>query len=161
MSASKTTATAPADQPTITMERRINASPMAVYAAWGDPVAFAAWMGPNGFTITMKSMDFREGGFCRYIMHAPNGMNFDNRLLYRELKKPSRISYTHDSDIDNDPDAFQVTVDIAEQGGGTLVKIHAAFPSLEARNVHLKVGAVELGKQSWDKLAAWAEKHAG
>ena len=160
MSVSKTRATAPTDKPEITMERHISASAQAVYDAWGDPVAFAAWMGPNGFTITMKSMDFRVGGLCRYVMHAPNGMNFDNRLLYRELKAPSRIAYTHSHDIDNDPDAFQVTVDIAEQGGGALIRIHAVFPSLEARNGGLKIGAIELGQQSWDKLAAWVEKNA-
>src|SRR5882672_5282465 len=109
---SKTKATAPANEPTITMERPINASREAVYDAWGDPDAFAAWMGPNGFTITMQAMDFRVGGLCRYIMHAPDGMNFDNRLTYKELKKPSRIAYAHGSDIDNDPEAFQVTVDL-------------------------------------------------
>lgn len=157
---SRTKAEAPANEPVITMERRINAGREAVYDAWGDPEAFAAWMGPNGFTITMQSMDFRVGGLCRYLMHAPNGMSFDNRLLYRELKKPARIAYTHGSDIDNDPEAFQVTVDLIEQDGGTLVKIHSVFPSQEARDEGLKIGAVELGKQSWDKLAAWVEKHS-
>jgi uncharacterized protein YndB with AHSA1/START domain len=117
-------------------------------------------MGPNGFTITMKSMDFRVGGLCRYTMHAPDGTNYGNRLLYRELKSPSRIAYNHGDDIDNDPDVFQVTVDLIEQGGGTLVKITAVFRSLEVRNEHLKIGAVELGQQSWDKLAAWVEKNA-
>lgn len=87
-------------------------------------------------------------------------MNFDNRLLYRELKARSRIAYTRGPGIDNDPDAFQVTVDIAEQGGGALIRIHAVFPSLEARN-GVKFGAVEMGQQSWGKLTAWVEKHAG
>jgi uncharacterized protein YndB with AHSA1/START domain len=160
MGTSKTKATAPADKPEITMERHINASRKAVYDAWGDPVAFAAWMGPNGFTITMKSMDFRVGGVCRYVMHAPNGMDFDNRLLYRELKSPSRIAYTHDADVDDDPEKFQVTVDLTEQDGGTLIRITAVFPSLESREEHLKIGAIELGKQSWDKLADWVEKNA-
>src|SRR5262245_29264956 len=109
---SKTKATASETEPTITMERHINASREAVYDAWSDPQAFAAWMGPNGFTITMKSTDFRVGGLRRYTMHAPNGMNFENRHKYRELKRPSRIAYTHGSDIDNDPEAFEVTVEI-------------------------------------------------
>ena len=157
---SKTKAAASETEPTITMERHINSSREAVYDAWGNPDAFAAWMGPNGFTITMKKMDFRVGGLCRYIMHAPNGMNFDNRLLYRELIRASRIAYTHGSDIDNDPDAHQVRVDLIERGGGTLVKIHSVFSSLERRNMLVReVDAVELGKQTWDKLAAWVESH--
>lgn len=158
---SKTKATAPETEPTITMERHINASREAVYEAWSNPEAFAQWMGPNGFTITMTSSDFRVGGLRRYTMHAPNGMTFGNRHKYRDLKKPSRIAYTHSSDIDNDPEAFEVTVDLIEQGGGTLVKIHSVFPSLERRNMLVReVGAVELGKQSWDKLAAWIEKNS-
>jgi len=157
---SKTKATAPENEPTIIMERHVNASPEAVYAAWSNPDAFAQWMGPNGFTITMKAMDFRVGGLCRYIMHAPDGTNYGNRHKYRELKRASRIAYTHSSDIDNDPEAFEVTVDLIEQDGGTLVRIHSVFPSLERLRELKKIGAVEFGKQSWDKLAAWVENHS-
>jgi uncharacterized protein YndB with AHSA1/START domain len=54
----KVTASAPADQPTITMEREFDAPPALLFRAYSDPDAMKAWYGPNGFTITVIAMDF-------------------------------------------------------------------------------------------------------
>jgi uncharacterized protein YndB with AHSA1/START domain len=49
-----------------------------------------------------------------------------------------------------------VLVTFATQGEGrTLLTMRSTFPSVEARNAVLKFGAVELGKQTLEKLAKW------
>src|SRR6185436_16366794 len=86
-----------------------------------------------------------------------------------ELREPAQISRaeTHVADrlhpqfgYRQRPGSLEVTVDLIEQDGGTLVRIHSVFPSLERLRELKKIGAVEFGKQSWDKLAAWVEKHS-
>jgi uncharacterized protein YndB with AHSA1/START domain len=156
---SKTKATVVDGQPVIIMERMINAKPAAVWRAWEDPEAFAQWMGPMQTTITMQASDFRVGGMRRYIMHVPNMGDFPNRTTYREIKAPTRLAYTHDGGDDNDPRAFEVVVTFTAKDGGTLVTIHSTFPSIEARDGVVGFGAVEYGKSSWDKMAAFAEAH--
>jgi uncharacterized protein YndB with AHSA1/START domain len=157
--ASKTKATVVAGQPVIIMERMIDAKPEAVWRAWEDPEAFAQWMGPKQSTITMQSSDFRVGGMRRYIMPVPEMGDFQIRTVYRELKAPTRLAYTHGGDIDNDPNAFEVIVTFTPKNGGTLVTIHSTFPAVEARDGVLAFGAVEYGQSTWDKMAAFAEAH--
>jgi uncharacterized protein YndB with AHSA1/START domain len=160
MTRSPTIATAPDDQPVIRMERLIDAGRAAVFGAWEDPEALKHWWGPDGFTITILERTFAVGGVFRFIMHAPNGMNFANRVVYKEIVRNERLAYSHGADID-DPDTFQVEVTFADAGPGkTLITITTTFHSMERRAAVMSFGAVELGKQTWDKLAAWAEGRA-
>ena len=67
--------------------------------------------------------------------------------------------YTHRGPISNrrlvDLDGGRVT--FTAKDGGTLVTIHSTFPSIEARDGVVSFGAIEYGKSSWDKMAAFAE----
>ena len=154
---SKTKATAPANEPTIIMERWIDASPEAVYAAFSTAEAIAQWWGPFDAALTVHQMDFRVGGITRFTMHAPDGGDYLNRVTYRELVPGRLISLRMDGGEDGDPMAFEMRVELAAEGGGALVRIHSIFPSMEARAAVMQFGAVELGQKTWDKLAAWTE----
>ncbi len=155
---SKVKSSVPADQPTITMEREFAASPQAVFAAYGDPEALKEWYGPDGFSITVIAMDFRVGGAFRFTMHGPDGTDYPNRITYRDIVPGARIAYLHDSDIDNDPRGFEVLVTFAAAGEGrTQLTMRSTFPSVEARNAVMKFGAVELGMQTVEKLAAYVK----
>jgi uncharacterized protein YndB with AHSA1/START domain len=156
---SKVHASVPADQPTITMEREFAAPPAAVFAAYGDPEALKEWYGPDGFSITVLAMDFRVGGAFRFTMHGPDGTDYPNRIMYKEILSAQRLTYHHDSDVDNDPRGFDVVVTFATQGEGrTLLTMRTTFPSVEARNAVMKFGAVELGMQTIEKLAKRVER---
>jgi uncharacterized protein YndB with AHSA1/START domain len=155
----KVQATSPADQPTITMEREFAAPPAAVFRAYSDPEAFKRWYGPDGFTITVIAMDFRVDGLFRFIMHGPDGTDYLSRFQYREIVPAARLAYRHGSDADDDPHLFEVVVTFAPAGDGhTLLKAHSTFASIEARNAVMKFGAVELGIQTYEKLAVYLEK---
>jgi uncharacterized protein YndB with AHSA1/START domain len=155
---SKVKASVPADQSTITMEREFAAPPQAVFAAYRDPDALKEWYGPDGFSITVIAMDFRVGGLFRFTMHGPDGTDYPNRIMYRDIVPGARIAYLHDSGVDDDPRGFEVLVTFAEAGEGrTLLTMRSTFPSVEARNAVMKFGAVELGMQTVEKLAAYVK----
>jgi uncharacterized protein YndB with AHSA1/START domain len=159
MATLKVTASSPPDQPTITMEREFDAPAAAVFAAHADPEAFKRWYGPDGYSITIISMEFRVGGVLRFIMHGPDGTDYPSRIQYREIVPASRLAYLHGYDTDDDPRAFEVEVTFAALGAGrTLLTRRMVFPSIEARNAVVKFGAVELGMQTVEKLAAYLEK---
>jgi len=154
----KVRASTPADQPTITMEREFDAPPEVLFRAFTEAEALKAWYGPNGFTITVLARDFRVGGLFRFTMHGPDGTDYPNRIAYREILPGERLAYLHDSDIDNDPRAFEVTVTFEALGANrTLLTMRSIFPSVEARNAVMKFGAVELGMQTLEKLAAYVK----
>jgi uncharacterized protein YndB with AHSA1/START domain len=156
---SKVKASSPADQPTITMEREFAAPPDVVFGAYRDPEALKEWYGPNGFTIRIIAMDFRVGGLFRFTMHAPDGAEYPNRIMYREIMPTSRLAYRHGSDMDDDPNAFEVLVTFTPAGTGrTQLTMRSTFPSIEARNAVMKFGAVELGMQTLEKLAKHVER---
>lgn len=155
---SKVKASLPSDQPTITMEREFAATPEAVFAAYRDPDALKEWYGPDGFSITIIAMDFRVGGSFRFTMHGPDGTDYPNRITYRDIVPGARLAYLHDSGVDADPRGFDVLVTFAPAGTGrTLLTMRSTFPSVEARNAVMKFGAVELGMQTVEKLAAYVK----
>jgi uncharacterized protein YndB with AHSA1/START domain len=162
MATLKVKANSPPDQPTITMEREFAAPPAALFRAYSDAEALKAWYGPDGFTISVIAMDFRVGGLFRFTMHGPDGTDYSSRIQYREIAPAERLVYRHGSDIDDDPRAFEVVVTFADVGEGrTRLTAHSTFPSIEARNAVMKFGAVELGMQTIEKLAAYLESHVG
>jgi uncharacterized protein YndB with AHSA1/START domain len=58
---------------TIVQTRLISAPRKLAFEAWTKPEHLTRWWGPDGYTTTILSMDFREGGLLRFIMHGPNG----------------------------------------------------------------------------------------
>ena len=155
----KVTASSPPDQPTIAMEREFDAPPAALFRAFTEAEAFARWYGPDGFSITVIAMDFRVGGLLRFTMHGPDGTDYSNRMQYREIVPNQRLAYRHGSDIDDDPNAFEVVNEFVALGAGrTLLKRLSTFVSIEARDAVMKFGAVELGKQTIEKLAVYLER---
>jgi len=55
-----------------------------VFEAFSDPIHLSQWWGPDGFSTTTQSFDFREGGVWRFVMHGPDGRDYQNRISYEE-----------------------------------------------------------------------------
>ncbi len=135
------------------LQREFDAPRTLVWKAWTDPQHIGQWWGPKGFTITTIEMDVRPGGSWRYIMHAPDGTNYDNRITYRELLAPERMVYDHGSDKDDDPDQFLVTVTFDQRGEKTYLTMRMLFQTIEQREQTAAFGAVEIGYQTLAHLA--------
>ena len=138
----------------IVMTRVFAAPRELVFDAYTDPEHIAKWWGPNGFSTTVHEMDVRPGGVWRFIMHGPDGRDWTNRVVYREVVRPERLEFEHGSDIDDDPRRFQVTITFTEEEGGTRLTQRSVFRTTEQRAFVIGFGAVELGQQTLERFAA-------
>jgi uncharacterized protein YndB with AHSA1/START domain len=142
---------------TIVTTRVFDAPRELVFAAWTDPQHLAQWWGPDGFTTTTRSIDVRPGGVWRFVMHGPDGRDYENRITWYEIVRPERLVYSHDDGEDEavEPIAFHTTVTFEDIGGKTRLTMHALFPSAAARDrVAREYGAVEGAQQHLARLAA-------
>jgi uncharacterized protein YndB with AHSA1/START domain len=98
-------------------------------------------------------MDARAGGEWVYIMHGPDGRNYDNRIRYVEFVRPEKLVYLHDTGVDNDPAEFQSTVTFEAMGKQTKVTLRSLFKSKEARDfVVREFGAIKGAEEHLAKL---------
>jgi uncharacterized protein YndB with AHSA1/START domain len=141
----------------IVLTREFDAPRERVWEAYTDERHLPHWFGPNGFTITIYSIDVRPGGTWRYMMHGPDGTDYPNRQTYEEVVRPERLVYLHGEDVDDDPGAFHVTVTFDDLGGRTRVTQRMVFRTKAQREGVVSFGAVELGQQTMARLAAYLE----
>jgi uncharacterized protein YndB with AHSA1/START domain len=140
----------------IVLKRMLDAPRDLVFAVWTDPKHVAHWWGPNGFTLTTHEMNMAAGGVWRFIMHGPDGRNYNNKIVFIEVVKPERLVYRHTGEEGTEPVRFQVTVTFAERDGKTELTMRSVFESNEARDAIIKTyGAVEGGKQTLGRLGAY------
>lgn len=81
----------------IVSSRIVNEPIQRVYRAWTDPDYLKNWRGPNGFTNTFNEFDLRVGGKWSFVMHGPEGGNYNNECEFTEIVKPTLISWKRHS----------------------------------------------------------------
>jgi uncharacterized protein YndB with AHSA1/START domain len=115
---------------------------------WTEPDLIARWWGPKGFTLTTHTMDVRPGGTWRFVMHGPDGTDYQNENVYVELAKPERIVYDHVS-----TPAHRVTATFVPQGDDTRLTMRMVFATAELRDRTVKTfNAVEGQSQTLGRL---------
>ena len=114
--------------------REFDAPRELVFAAWTEPKHLAQWWGPNGFTITTSSFDFRPGGVWSFVMHGPDSRDYQNRVTFEEIVPPERLVCRHGgSGEDLEPVEFQQTVTLEDIGGRTRLTWRSVFSSTAER----------------------------
>jgi uncharacterized protein YndB with AHSA1/START domain len=142
----------------IVVTREVAAPRDVVFDAFTDAEHIAEWWGPDGFTNTVHSMDVRVGGEWRYMMHGPDGTDWDNVITYIEVVRPRRLVFWQ-GDTAN-PKQFRTTITLAEIAGGrTAIRMRALLPSAEARE-QVAHYAVPGGEQNLAKLEAYLGRTA-
>ena len=121
-----------------------------VFRMWIDRDHVAQWWGPKGFRTTIHKMDVRPGGEWNFTMHGPDGRDYPNRIVYREIVEPERISYSHV----NGP-SFDATATFEElPDGKTRLTLRSVFATAELRQrVVDEFGAVEGMHQTLARLS--------
>lgn len=144
----------------IVISRLFDAPRELVWDAFTDPKQVVQWWGPNGFTTTIHEMDVRVGGRWRHTMHGPDGTNYPNASVFKEVVKPERISYSHGGGRVNGPGAsFEATWTFEAQGDKTLLTGRMVFATAAARELVVReYGAIEGGKQTLARLDQYLEK---
>ena len=114
-----------------TIERRYNAPPHRVFAAWADPAAKDRWFASaEGWEVEPHELDFREGGLEVGRSRMPGGPLHTYRAIYWEVIADHRIVYTYEMLIDDARISVSlVTVELRADAGGTQLALteHGAF----------------------------------
>jgi len=115
-----------------------------VFKMWTDPEHIGRWWGPRGFTTTTFHMDVKPGGVWRFVMHGPDGTDYENNVTYLEVFEPERLVYQHGGAADGEPVNFHVTVTFESVGSQTKLTMRMVFPSADKRDFVVKThGALE------------------
>jgi uncharacterized protein YndB with AHSA1/START domain len=100
----------------LVVTRLLDAPVELVWEVWTDPEHIRRWWGPDGFTNTISKMEFRTGGEWDLVMHAPDGKNYNNKFVFREVTPMSRIVFDH-----NSISPFLATITLEAQGDKTFL----------------------------------------
>jgi len=141
--------------------RILDAPRALVFQMWTDPKHLSQWWGPNGFTTTTSAFDMRPGGVWRFVMHGPDGRDYENRITFEEVVPPERIVYRHGGGGDVEPVQFRTTVTFEDLGGKTRLTMRGQFPSAaERERVIREYGADKGLVQTLARLADYLAKQA-
>lgn len=134
---------------TFQASRKIAAPPSSVFAAFEDSARLAVWWGPDGFTSTFETFEFKPGGNWSFVMHAPDGKSFPNEIVLTEIERPERIVIHHVSQP-----RYLLTVTLEPTAdGGTLVGWNQDFEDSEMGRRLEKI-VVPANEQLLDRLSA-------
>src|SRR5881628_1779592 len=114
----------------IVISRVIDAPQELVFEAFTEVRHLSRWWGPEGFTTTTRSFDFRVGGEWDFVMHGPDGTDYQDWIYWTEIVPPERIAMLH-GEYRDDPNAFQSVLTLVAEGEATRIEMRTLFPSRE------------------------------
>ncbi|MFI8073697.1 SRPBCC family protein [Streptomyces sp. NPDC086033] len=139
----------------IVISRAIGAPRELVFEAFTQVRHLSRWWGPEGFTTTTRSFEFRVGGAWDFVMHGPDGTDYQEWITWREIVPPQRIALLHGESRD-DPNAFESVLAFEPDGEETRIVMRTVFRTKELRDEAVeKYHAVEGGEQTLSNLAAY------
>ncbi|MBN8606694.1 MAG: SRPBCC family protein [Caulobacterales bacterium] len=137
------------------IERRYNANPERVFAAWSDANAKRAWFAEGeGWDIKRYELDFREGGAETSKFRFQKGEEifgeetwFGNHTVFSEIAPNERIIYTYA--MDRNGVRFSVSLACvefhrADKGTRLVLSEHGAFFD--------GADGVNMREQGWQEL---------
>jgi uncharacterized protein YndB with AHSA1/START domain len=128
--------------------RLIDAPRERLFRAFAQPEHLAKWWGPDGFSSTFDTFDLKVGGQWRFVMHGPDGTDYQNEMVFRELVAPERVVLEHLGSVHH----FFLTITFTDQTGKTLVGWQQVFDTAEHKEsvAHF---VVEANEQNLNRLA--------
>ena len=137
----------------IVVSRVIGAARAVVFEAFTEVRHLSRWWGPDGFSTTTRSFEFRVGGEWDFVMHGPDGTDYPEWISWTAIVPPERIALLH-GEFRGDPDAFESVLTFTDEGTATRLEMRTVFPTRELRDEAVeKYSAVEGGQQTLAHLA--------
>jgi len=136
----------------IVIARIIHARRELVFEAFTDVRHLSRWWGPEGFTTTTRAFEFRVGGEWDFVLHGPDGTDYQEWIVWTEIVPPERIALLH-GEVRNDPNAFESVITFAADGATTRIEMRTVFPTKQMRDEAVEQHhAVEGGQQTLHNL---------
>lgn len=143
----------------IVVSRVINAPRELVFEAFTEVRHLSRWWGPDGFTTTTRSFEFRVGGEWDFVMHGPDGTDYQEWICWTEIAPPEQIALRH-GEFRGDPNAFESILTFAPDGAATRLEMRTVFRTKQQRDDAIeKYHAVEGGQQTLSNLAAYVSEN--
>ncbi|HTE08178.1 MAG TPA: SRPBCC domain-containing protein, partial [Flavitalea sp.] len=136
------------------LSRTLNAPVALVWEIWTKPEHIGSWWGPKEFTCTIHTMDLRPGGHWDRTLHGPDGTDYINKSIFKEVIPFRKIVYEHISDP-----WILATIQFEDQGEKTLLTWHMLFESKEKFIEVVKAHKADVGlRQNADKIEVYLEE---
>ena len=128
-----------ASSPSLTLKRRIKASPEKVYEAWTRPEKMIQWWGVyemGGGKTPVAEADVRVGGRFKLNSWMPNGQHNSVSGAYTAVEPNRKLAFSWA--WQSTPDRVsQVTIDFKPDGDATMLTLtHEQFFDEKARDGH-------------------------
>jgi len=137
----------------IRISRLLNAPVALVWEVWTDPDHIKNWWGPNGFTNTITKMDIAPEGEWDLVMHGPDGTDYKNKSIFKQVTHLQKLVYEHVS-----TPKFTATIDFEAQGDKTMLTWHMLFETEEQFIQVVKTFKADEGlKQNVEKLGLYLQ----
>ncbi|MBO0862133.1 MAG: SRPBCC domain-containing protein [Chloracidobacterium sp.] len=94
MAAKRSSSLNESDDRETVITRVFDAPRKLVWKAWTEPERLMRWLGPKYFTSPSCKIDLRVGGKYLFCMRSPEGQEFWNTGVYREIVEPEEILVT-------------------------------------------------------------------
>jgi uncharacterized protein YndB with AHSA1/START domain/dihydrofolate reductase len=127
--------------------RLIDAPRERLFRAFAQPAHLAQWWGPDGFSNTFETFDLRVGGQWRFVMHGPDGSNYPNEMVFRELVAPERVVLEHLGSKHH----FFLAITFTEAKGKTLVGWRQVFDTAQEKEAIAQL-VVPANEQNLNRL---------
>src|SRR6202451_344410 len=139
----------------IVISRVISAPRELVFEAFTEVRHLSQWWGPEGFTTTTRAFECRVGGEWDFVMHGPDGTEYQEWISWTEIAPPERIALLH-GETRGDPNAFESVLTFAPDGAATRIEMRAVFPAKELRDEAVeKDHAIAGGQKTLSNLATY------
>ena len=136
------------------LTRLLHAPAEVVWEVWTNPEHIINWWGPDGFTNTISKMEVQPGGEWDLVMHGPDGTDYKNKSVFKEIILNKKIVYQHMT-----APKFISTITFESRGNDTFLQWHMLFETKEEFIRTVKTFKADEGlKQNAEKLAAYLEQ---
>ena len=148
------------DDLTMTLTAEFDASPERVWQLWADPRQLERWWGPPTYPATFTTHDLAPGSRVEYHMTGPEGDQPHGYWDILEVDPPRSLVFrdgfaNDDGSPNTDLPRTTARVTIEKIGSGrTRMSIESLFPSTEAMEQVLALGAEEGLKQAIGQIDA-------
>ena len=122
----------------VTLVRKIKASPAKVWAAITQPEQMLKWWGPDAGPTLRVDADVRPGGRFSVVFRTMDGIERNPTGIYREVLPEKRLVFTWDLPGAPEPETLVTFALRPIETGTELTLTHQHLPDEAARASHEK-----------------------